>query len=1459
MKNKNSTRSAKLLSSVLSLVLLFSQSSPLFFLTNAQELPLESLDTISENTVEDLDSDSFEESIEVTDEENNNELDTPEIEVEDIHMEEINFENCDDAGICRPQSQDSIDFTIDEVTEIQEPARIEFDLSNIPESIERVVTLLPDTSDWIEGVDFVTTKDPVELGKIYTYRFENDQILKIEFTKLPEAVDTVSIRQLKLSTEEANLLGAASQIAYEVISPMQNSSFEYMLALPLEMDNQSIQTQNIVLKSANSLDDLLNQNYTIEEEAQITNSQILLNADHFTVFVVVNPPADPTNQMDCDAVELGSAASSTCFATIQTAIDAAAADPATPHTITIASGIFDEKLIIKSSNLTLQGQGDTTIISPPLDNSDAITFNGSHTNVILQNFKIERTGGRTIRSGIRITNTNINGLRIENITINGNGGGASAHGGIYVNGNVNGVTITNNRVSNFAVASSRGIVLWNGFKQNITITGNTVENVNCCGIELQDGTASGFNMSNNTIIGASDSSMSVIGANNLTGANTISSNTIVTSLTGRFGIEIKGGSYVNVSSNTIIGSAPSDTRDRAAIAVGNINSAGCPSNITVSSNIIDNIKQPNAGFTGFGISISGSDSVVSSNTITNSDIAINVQQGFLGTQATIDTPPDDYFGRDNCATTTNILIDANSFAGNSEDIQILGGAGVSVFNEILFGHEVDTTYAQVGRDGIPACSASDVVYTNQNAGGKSRQVLEWTPVAGATTYEFRSFSWNGTNWAPTGASAASISAAPDNVIAGYDLARFADTVGSISYTELDTTNNVFRYITMGTAEGIYTRAVKAYNGVILVGESTITETDLLNPAGYRNTLNVCSKLVIDRTKPLISFVDDVLLGPVTNDSIQIITTDANFLNSSYGFSSDSTCDSTDSYPYNFDSGDTIDFLDGSNNGMYVCIKSIDKAGNIEYQASANPLNIDITGPIATVSFSKNPIRDGNIASGNRDQTVTLTYNEPMDVTSTPIISFSPTVGVWTSLGDGAWFDIDVDGNFETWVETFRIQDKSEEVGGVSVASTGAKDLLGNTEQASVSATFDVDTKNPILSWTSPTSPYQVRGSALNLEVSASDIMSGIDFVRLRYRALGSTTWQTILEDTISPYIATFDITELADGKYELRARAQDNVGNATVVDIQITIDNTAPIITIDTLRTTNRRPQITGTIDDPTANIELEVGGIVYYPTNNGDGTWTLPANTLPTISLGTYDLVATAEDTIGNQATDITTNELQIYSSGGSSGGGVSYFEETDPTPIPTPTPVPTPEPEVEPTQPVQPETPQKQILYSSNPNTNVYTRQNPEENTESQILGADETGELEINLEDDQLITETEEYSDEDGEVLGIENIDTINTDCSSCKFVVPLTIASLILSMIFIGVVIILDLKNKGLLGFCLVIPIVSYLVLFLLNPDLKSQYIFLNNSCNFFCKLALLMNILPTAFMAIVAAKLTKSLH
>ena len=93
----------------------------------------------------------------------------------------------------------------------------------------------------------------------------------------------------------------------------------------------------------------------------------------------------------------------------------------------------------------------------------------------------------------------------------------------------------------------------------------------------------------------------------------------------------------------------------------------------------------------------------------------------------------------------------------------------------------------------------------------------------------------------------------------------------------------------------------------------------------------------------------------------------------------------------------------------------------------------------------------------------------------------------------------------------------------------------------------------------------------------------------------------------------------------------------------VIVDNTLPVITVDTLVTNDTTPPLSGTVDTVDATIELVVDGQTVAATNNGDGTWTLADDTLTPLAEGVYDVEATATDAAGNDGTDTTTDELEI------------------------------------------------------------------------------------------------------------------------------------------------------------------------------------------------------------------------
>ena len=86
-----------------------------------------------------------------------------------------------------------------------------------------------------------------------------------------------------------------------------------------------------------------------------------------------------------------------------------------------------------------------------------------------------------------------------------------------------------------------------------------------------------------------------------------------------------------------------------------------------------------------------------------------------------------------------------------------------------------------------------------------------------------------------------------------------------------------------------------------------------------------------------------------------------------------------------------------------------------------------------------------------------------------------------------------------------------------------------------------------------------------------------------------------------------------------------NVGTDSSTN-ELTIDTTAPTVSINPLVSDDPSPLLTGTVNEPTATVIVNINGTDYTTTNNGDGTWTLADNAIATpLADGTYNVTATA------------------------------------------------------------------------------------------------------------------------------------------------------------------------------------------------------------------------------------------
>ncbi len=408
------------------------------------------------------------------------------------------------------------------------------------------------------------------------------------------------------------------------------------------------------------------------------------------------------------------------------------------------AGSYNERLTIDRS-ITIQGVNNvTTIVSGNglVGSGSGFYINNGITNVTIKDLTIQNFVGSSPNSNAGIYGSGgNNNLTLTNNIIKDNVGGS----GIYANGPINAVLIDGNTVSGHTnvAGAARGIVIWNGLKSNITITNNEVFNNNCCGIELQDGTSSGVTMTNNNVHDNADNGFGLVGMNGVTGANLISSNTITNN--GRFGIEVKNPNANGANSGTgstviqnniisLVASAGMNNRDHAGISVyrrgftsGNPNGyPDVPTGVVVSGNSVTGYKQLNPSSTeskGYGIVIEGTNHVVTGNTLTNNDVAVQEQGGahpnanYVASDAGDGNQTDgfstNYFGRGNAPIACSNTISGNTFTGNTSNFNSVTAPG-------MYGQVTNTTTGKI------FCSIQSAINDAQTLNGHTLLVAAGT-------------------------------------------------------------------------------------------------------------------------------------------------------------------------------------------------------------------------------------------------------------------------------------------------------------------------------------------------------------------------------------------------------------------------------------------------------------------------------------------------------------------------------------------------------------------------------------------------------------------------------------------------------------------------------------------------------------------------------------------------------------
>ena|GEM_PF-1685549 len=116
---------------------------------------------------------------------------------------------------------------------------------------------------------------------------------------------------------------------------------------------------------------------------------------------------------------------------------------------------------------------------------------------------------------------------------------------------------------------------------------------------------------------------------------------------------------------------------------------------------------------------------------------------------------------------------------------------------------------------------------------------------------------------------------------------------------------------------------------------------------------------------------------------------------------------------------------------------------------------------------------------------------------------------------------------------------------------------------------------------------------------------------------------------------------LQDGEYAINVSYVDKIGNVSNETVLFTLDNTAPVVTIDPqANTTTAQPTITGTVDDVDATLVVTFNGVDYPVTNNsGAFSFTAPAP----LANGSYLFSVTATDAGLNAVTVASSTPIVV------------------------------------------------------------------------------------------------------------------------------------------------------------------------------------------------------------------------
>ena len=327
----------------------------------------------------------------------------------------------------------------------------------------------------------------------------------------------------------------------------------------------------------------------------------------------------------------------------------------------------------------------------------------------------------------------------------------------------------------------------------------------------------------------------------------------------------------------------------------------------------------------------------------------------------------------------------------------------------------------------------------------------------------------------------------------------------------------------------------------------------------------------------------------------------------------------------------------ADDGYTVQVSVSDTAGNPGSASKA--ITLDTTPP--TVSF--------NVVAGD-DVINSVEHAQAQIVSGT---STGANVGdkVVITLGSNQYTTtVDASGNWSVGVPASVISALNDGTVTLSAtitdsagnSSTQTHDVVVNT--ASVALTVNTLSGDDVINAAEAATSLVINGS------SAQFASGTVVTVTLN----GKSYTATIQSDgSWSTTVPAADVGALADGaNYQVAVSAQDSAGNSASATHSISVDTTAPVVSIatlsgdDVLNAAEAQQPLTvhgSSSAEAGQTITVTLGGKTYTATVANDGTWTLdiPATDLAALSQGALTVTASVNDNAGNHGQ--TTHTLTV------------------------------------------------------------------------------------------------------------------------------------------------------------------------------------------------------------------------